>query len=64
MKLIFDARVLTHKSYTGVENYTKYILEHISKKIDIHVVKPKTTNKYLSQRGLRGISPNKLHKIR
>lgn len=48
MKLIFDARVLTHKSYTGIENYTKYILENLSKKIDITVVKPKTTNKYLS----------------
>jgi glycosyltransferase involved in cell wall biosynthesis len=48
VKLIFDARVLTHKSYTGVENYTKYILEHISRKIDIHVVSPKTTNRYLS----------------
>ncbi len=48
MKLIFDARMLTHKSYTGIENYTKYILGNLSKKIDITVSKPKTTNKYLS----------------
>ncbi len=48
MKLIFDARVLTHKSYTGIENYTMYILENLSKKIDIGVVKPKTSNRYLS----------------
>lgn len=48
MKLIFDARVLTHTHYTGIENYTKYILKELSKTIDINVVKPKTTNKYLS----------------
>jgi glycosyltransferase involved in cell wall biosynthesis len=48
VKLIFDARVLTHKSYTGVENYTKYILEHISKNIEVKAVQPKTKNKYLS----------------
>lgn len=46
MKLIFDTRVLTHKTYTGVENYTKLILGVLSKKIDINVSKPKTINKY------------------
>ncbi|MEA3552988.1 MAG: glycosyltransferase family 1 protein [Campylobacterota bacterium] len=48
MKLLFDARVLTHKNYTGVENYTKFILENLLKKIDINVVKFKTNNKYLA----------------
>jgi len=47
MKLIFDIRVLTHKNYTGIENYTKYILENISDKIDMNIAKPTTTNKYL-----------------
>ncbi|RLA84533.1 MAG: glycosyltransferase family 1 protein [Epsilonproteobacteria bacterium] len=48
MKLIFDYRVLTHTTYTGVENYTKYIFENIKDKCDINIAKPKTTNKYLA----------------
>ena len=48
MKLVYDARVLTHKTYTGVENYAKYILENLSEKIAINVAKPKITNRYLS----------------
>jgi len=48
MKLLFDARVLTHKKYTGVENYTKYILENLSKKLQLSIVKPKSSNKYLA----------------
>jgi glycosyltransferase involved in cell wall biosynthesis len=45
MKLIIDCRVLTHKTYTGVENYAKNILENIK---EIETAKPTTENKYLS----------------
>ena len=48
MKLLFDARVLTHKNYTGVENYTKNILNNIQNHLDINIVKPNTTNKYIA----------------
>lgn len=48
MKLIFDYRVLTHKTYTGVENYAKNIFEQLKNKCDINIAKSKTTNKYLS----------------
>jgi glycosyltransferase involved in cell wall biosynthesis len=48
MRLLFDARVLTHKTYTGVENYARSILEELEKKLFLVVVKPKSTNKYLS----------------
>ncbi len=48
MKLIFDYRVLTHTSYTGVENYAKNILDHIKNRCHINIAKPKSTNKYLS----------------
>ena len=48
MTLLFDARVLTHKSYTGVENYTKNILEHIEGMLSINIAKPKASNKYIA----------------
>ncbi len=48
MKLIFDSRVLVHKNYTGVENYTKYILKALSKVIDIIRVKPSSSNRYFT----------------
>lgn len=48
MKLIFDYRVLTHKTFTGVENYAKNILDNIKEKIDINISKPKSSNKYLN----------------
>ncbi len=48
MKLIFDTRVLTHKTYTGVENYTKNILEHIKRHANINITKPKNKNKYFT----------------
>lgn len=59
MKLIFDARVLTHKYYTGIENYTKYILENISYKIDINIAKPISKNKYLAHMWTHFILPFK-----
>ncbi len=46
LKILFDARVLTHKHYTGIENYTKYILENMKEVVS--VAKPKYTNKYLA----------------
>lgn len=48
MKIIFDSRVLTHKNYTGVENYAKNILENIKDKCNLMVAKPKSSNKYIS----------------
>jgi len=48
MTLLFDTRVLTHTSYTGVENYTKNILEHIKGKLSINIAKPQTSNKYMA----------------
>ena len=48
MKLIFDARVLAHKIYTGVENYAKNILQNITTTLDVNIVKPQTDNKYLA----------------
>jgi len=48
MKLLFDARVLTHEHYTGVENYTQNILENLFEKLKINIAKPKSTNKYIA----------------
>ncbi len=48
MKLLFDARVLTHEHYTGVENYTQNILENLFGKLQINIAKPKSTNKYIA----------------
>ena len=59
MKLLVDARVLTHTIYTGVENYTKHILEYLSKNISLNVIKPKTTNKYLGHLWTHFILPFK-----
>jgi len=47
MKIIFDSRVLLHKIHTGVENYTKNILDKLGYLIKLKEVKPKFTNKYL-----------------
>ncbi len=59
MILLFDARVLTHKNYTGVENYTKHILKYIKNKLDTNVAKPNFTNKYLSHLWVHLILPFK-----
>jgi len=48
MKIIFDARVLTHQAYTGVENYTKQILDLLNISVNLNIAKPKLTNKYIS----------------
>lgn len=57
MKLIFDYRVLTHKTYTGVENYAKNILENLD--INCSISKPKTLNKYLAHLWTHFILPFK-----
>jgi glycosyltransferase involved in cell wall biosynthesis len=57
MKILFDARVLTHKIYTGIEVYSNYILNGILKNYDIKVSKPNTMNKYLSHLWLHTILP-------
>ncbi len=48
MNIIFDTRVLTHKTYTGVENYTDSLLKYLKKKLKLNIVKPKSDNKYLA----------------
>ncbi len=48
INILFDTRVLTHKVYTGVENYVKIILDGISNKLHVIQAQPNTTNKYLS----------------
>lgn len=46
MKILIDARVLTHDKMTGVENYAKSIIENLSNRQDIRVIKPKFRNKF------------------
>ena len=48
MRIVFDARVLTHQHYTGVENYTAGVLKALSPLVDVMVAKPKCGNKYLT----------------
>lgn len=59
MYLIFDAKILSHSIYTGIENYTKYILKNISDKTDINIQKPTTTNRYLAHLWTHFILPFK-----
>lgn len=59
MKLIFDYRVLDHKTYTGVENYAKNIFEKLKNKCKINIAKSKATNKYLSHLWTHFILPFK-----
>lgn len=63
MKIIFDYRVLTHKTFTGVENYTKNILENIQDKCSLNIAKPKSTNKYLAHLWTHFVLPFKKGKI-
>jgi glycosyltransferase involved in cell wall biosynthesis len=53
--ILFDAKILNHKVYTGVENYTQYILKYLKK--DIKIIKPNITNKYLSHIHTHLITP-------
>lgn len=48
MTLLFDCRVLTHKIYTGVENYAQQILDHMQGSCSINRAKPRTSNKYIA----------------
>lgn len=48
MRVLFDARVLSHKHYTGVENYAKNILDNMVDNIEIQIAKPATNSKYLA----------------
>ena len=48
MKLLFDYRVLTHTTHTGVESYAKNIFINLKNKLNINIAKPKTSNKYLA----------------
>ena len=53
--ILFDAKILNHKIYTGVEYYTKYILDSL--KNNIKIIKPNITNKYLSHLHTHIITP-------
>lgn len=48
MRIIFDYRILTHKNYTGVENYAHNILKFLQKNIDVNISKSIITNRYFS----------------
>lgn len=58
-KFLIDSRVLTHKHYSGVENYTKNILRSLQKlsPSQISQAKPKTSNKYLAHLWAHTILP-------
>lgn len=45
MDIVFDGRFLTHKNFTGVENYADNLLKNIS--LHVKVAKPGLKNKYL-----------------
>lgn len=47
MKLVFDTKILKHKHFTGVENYTKAILEQLLHTLQINQASPRVNNKYL-----------------
>jgi glycosyltransferase involved in cell wall biosynthesis len=47
MTLFFDARVLRHKTFSGVENYTEHLLKSLKNLLHVTVCKPKTDNRYL-----------------
>lgn len=59
MLILFDGRVLSHKKYTGVENYTKKIYEFLKNDKNIKIDKPNISNKYLSHLWLHFILPFK-----
>ncbi len=63
MKIVFDYRILTHKIYTGVENYSKHILERLKDKADLNIAKPQTTNKYLAHIWTHLVLPFKKGKV-
>lgn len=48
IKIVFDARVLEHGNYTGIENYTKYILKSLSTKVRVRDIRSPVVNKYFS----------------
>lgn len=48
MKIIFDYRILTHKSYTGVENYAYNTLVNLRKNVDVNLSKPIINNRLFS----------------
>ncbi len=57
MKLIFDARVLIHNNYTGVENYTKFILKNIGDKLNFNRAEPNSKNKYFAHLWMHTVLP-------
>lgn len=47
MRIVFDARVLRHKIFSGVENYTDFILKALKTKVEVDMVQPTSSNKYI-----------------
>lgn len=47
MKLLFDGRALAHEHYTGVEIYAKNLYDMFKKMIDIEMVQPESSNRYM-----------------
>ncbi len=47
MKILVDGRALTHKHFTGVENYAMTIYQELLKTLDVTLLKPKSQNKIL-----------------
>ena len=46
MKILIDARVLSHAQVTGVENHAINIIKSLQEKINITIAKPKYHNRY------------------
>lgn len=59
MNILFDGRILTHKIFTGVENYAKNIYENIKETYNINNAKSETSNKYLAHLWMHFILPFK-----
>ncbi|WP_456380572.1 glycosyltransferase family 4 protein [Hydrogenimonas sp.] len=48
-RVLFDARVLAHEHYTGVEHYTRHIYEALAERMEIDRALPSVSNRYLLQ---------------
>jgi len=49
MKVSFDGRVLKHRTFSGVENYARFIFNALETKISIECLEPVSSNKYVQQ---------------
>jgi len=63
MKISFDSRVLQHPYFTGVENYTKAILEHLTQVMEVITLVSNTKNKFIAHLYLHCIVPFRQEKL-